>query len=169
MGEVKEYRKKHWVLDLDADLASVPNPGLGDTVLTKDKKKLYYWQGGAWKTGLGYEFVPRSVAALDFNEGAFTTDGNWKVDGLDLSGIVPAGAVAVALNVYVSDDAANSTFQFQQDATNKYNSIIVVTQVAGIPIQHSEVIVINSDRLLDYKGSNLAFASINVTVVGWFI
>ena len=168
MGEVKEYRKKHWV-GLDADKANLISPEDGDSYFANDKSKLYYWTGAAWKTGLGYEFVPRSAIDYDFLIGDLVVDGTWKVDGLDLSGIVPVGAVAVMLHCLVSDDAANTEFSLRANAVTKVsNTITLRTQVANISLYGDFVILCDSDRLLDYYAS-VGMVSIGVTVVGWFI
>lgn len=168
MGVVTAYRKRHWT-GLDADLASVPNPQIGDSYLATDKNKLYYWEGGAWKTGLGYEYVPRAVTTHDFDKTAFITDGTSKVNGLDLTGIVPVGAKAVHLLLEIADDAAGNYFSISQNAVNIGNKITVYTQVANIyNLQHSFV-AIDTDRLMDYVGSNVVFTAIFVYVLGWVI
>ena len=168
MGAIKEVAKKHWVLALDEDLAGIPTPAKGDTVFTEDKNKFYYYTGAAWKTGLGYEFVPRNVTGWDKQIGTFTADGTWKVNGLDLSGIVPADAKAVALTITLADDAAGSIFFIRRAAADQ-ESLSGRTQVANIAIDYQGIIAIDSDRLLDYKLTNLVYTIINVAVVGWWI
>lgn len=170
MADVLEVKRKHYS-GLDADKAGITGV-LGDTYAANDSGKAYYWNDAlsAWKTGLGYEFVPRRAADIDKTLVDFTTDGNYKINGLDLSGIVPAGAVAVALKVALSDDAANSFFHIRTNATDSdENTLSSRTQVATITIYNNGVIPIDSDRLLDYQGSNLVFIAINVTVIGWWI
>lgn len=170
MGEITEGTRRHY-LGADADKDSIPAvvKDRGDSFHANDSKKQYYWNGTAWKTGLGYEYVPRAVEARDFETGAFTADGTWKVDGLDLSGIVPAGAVAVQLSIVVKDDAANSEFTVRKNATHDINDLFALTHVANIAEFPSGVIMIDSDRLLDYRASNLVWTYIYVTVMGWFI
>ncbi|MCK4268623.1 MAG: hypothetical protein KAX16_07305 [Actinomycetia bacterium] len=124
----------------------------------------------AAKAALGFgRFVPRSPNVADFTTLAFTTDATWKVNGLDLSGIVTAGAVGVVLRVTIQDDAANSQFQIRQSAAASVTEILLLTQVVNIYIAQIAVLPIDADRLLDYQGSNLAFAFISVSVLGWFI
>lgn len=168
MGEVKAYRKKHWT-GLDADLASVPNPQIGDSYLATDKNKLYYWEGGAWKTGLGYEYVPRSVTAWDVTQVTLTLDGAWKINGLALQVIVPAGAVAIHGMITMKDDAADKTFYIRQNAVNILNSMQAPTQVANVWIPNMHFIIqCDADRLLDYKG-DAGIDFVNIAVEGWFI
>ncbi|GAI14918.1 unnamed protein product, partial [marine sediment metagenome] len=74
------------------------------------------------KAALGFgRYVVRDATAFDKNIGDFTTDGTWKVNGLDLSAIVPAGATAVHLLVYVLDDAANSILEIRRNVTQDFN------------------------------------------------
>ena len=170
MGEIIESKRRHYVGD-DADKDSIPAAAkaFGDSYHANDKGKQYYWNGTAWKTGLGYEYVPRRVAAADFAVGAFTTDGTWKIDGLDLSGIVPAGAIAVLLSINLADDAAGNFFIVRANATDTGNDLGQTTQVANIGIRTPAVVAIDSNRLLDYIGSNVAFTTIDIWVTGWYI
>lgn len=124
----------------------------------------------AAKAELGFgRYVERLVNAPDKQVGNFITDGTWKVNGLDLSGIVPAGAKAVMLDMMVLDDAVGSQFSVQRDAAHAYNRATVMTQVANILVAAAPVVAIEGDRLLDYYGGNVGFTSIDVTVAGWFI
>lgn len=167
MASVTTCKRNHWT-GLDADKSGV-SPTIGDTYAATDTLKLYYGNGSAWKTGLGYEFVPRNVTAWDKQVGDFTADGVWKVDGLDLSAIVPVGAVAVRLRLSVDDDAANSLMHIRQNATNVRNGLAVKTHVANIGNEGQGDVNIDADRLLDYNASNLVFVSIDLAVLGWLI
>lgn len=114
-------------------------------------------------------YVPRRTNAFDKNVGNFTTDGTWKVNGLDLSAIVPSEAIAVHLRIYLADDAAASMFIVRTNATDTHNQIYMMIQVANQPMESHAILAIDSDGLLDYQGSNLAFQNIDVVVLGWFI
>ena len=168
MGEVTRLRKKHWV-GADADLASIPDSEIGDTYLATDKNKLYYKTAGGWKTGLGYEYVIRLVGAVDWNIGDFTIDGNAHVDGLDASGIVPAGAISAHLSLSVKASSANKVFQLYKNAVDTLNSLTNRTQVAAIyfPPVHG-LVACDADRLFDYLGQ-IDIDAIELTVLGWFI
>lgn len=138
----------------------------GDAVVTVKIKDLNVTPA---KASLGFgRYVPRNLNAWDKQIGDFTTDGNFKLNGLDVSGIVPAGAVAVHLRIELSDDAANSLFIVRADAAFAEAQMRTRTQVANISLDLNGVIPISSDRLLDYYGSNLVFIAINVGVLGWF-
>lgn len=114
------------------------------------------------------KFIDRGndAGAADFT--SFTTDGSWH--DLDLSSIVPSGAVAAVLRVQIKDDAAESILQFRKNgATSTYAIPGVMTQVANI--MNEQVITVPCDeaRAIEYKGTNTTFTSIEVDVIGWII
>ena len=170
MGEIIESKRRHYVGD-DADKNTIPAgaKAFGDSYHANDKGKQYYWNGTAWKTGLGYEYVPRAATTHDIDEGDLTEDGTWKIDGLDLSAIVPDGAKAVVLGVRMADDAANSILQIRQNVTAAGVVKNLTTQVANIEVEGHATLGIDSNRLMDYSASNLAFTYIRITVLGWYI
>lgn len=170
MGEIIESTRRHYVGD-DADKALIPAGGKseGDSYHANDKGKQYYWNGTAWKTGLGYEFVPRAIAGADFAVGDLTLDGTWKVNGLDLSAIVPAGAVAVLLFGFIKDNAADQVFAIRGNATDKaLNQLNMRSQVANIEYYMDFTVMIDADRLVDYNGV-AGIDNINLYVKGWYI
>ncbi|GAI20204.1 unnamed protein product [marine sediment metagenome] len=169
MGEVKAYRRIHYS-GLDADKAGVTGVA-GATYAANDSGKLYYWNDAlaAWKTGLGYEYVPRAVAAADITQATLTMDAFWQVDGIDLSGIVPAGAVAAHLRFRIVDDAAAQDAVFRcNDTTKAENRVELYTQVANIPVESDGILFLDSDRLLDYTIA-MGMATVEIFVLGWFI
>lgn len=107
-------------------------------------------------------------AAFDFTVDSFTTDGTWR--DLDLSAIVPSGAVLVLLFVQVTDDAVNSWISFRANGNaNTINAPSLRTQVAN-QINEAQIIVpLDAGRVIEYCGKNLAFAAINVVVCGWWL
>lgn len=165
MAEIKEFRRRVFE-GLDADKANVTG-AIGDHYYATDTNIIYKWDGTRWRGG--YEYIERMVDTSDFTEVDFTCDGNWHVDGLDLSGIVPAGAVAVKLRLALIDDAASSRLVLRRDAAHGENIVDATTQVANIWVGRTEDISIDANRLLDYQASNLVFTAISVTVLGWFI
>lgn len=119
-------------------------------------------------------YVVRDATAADFEIDDFTCDGAWNVDALDLSSIVPAGAIAVDLLIKVFDiGAAASRFTLRRDATNDYNRIYLRPPVANQRLELTQRIAINSNRLLDYfispNYSEVAGDEIEVTVLGWVL
>lgn len=163
MVDITEQGRRHFT-GLEADMASIPSPVLGDTFSASDSGKRYQHDGANW-TKLSY--VDRRVAVDDFDEGDFTTNGVWHADGLDLSAIVPSGAIAVDLKISLTDDAVDSFLTFRPNAVDISNVLTVRTQVANINIQEFGRFPIDADRKLDYLGSNLVFTVIRVSVLGW--
>jgi hypothetical protein len=105
-------------------------------------------------------------SAADFTEATLTTDGAWH--DMDLSTIVGATAKYVVLRVSVYDDAIDSYLRFRKNGnTNEYNSPIVRTQVANCWNDATFIVPLDTGRVIEYKGSNVAFGSIIIVVSGW--
>lgn len=165
MGQVVDLLRRAYSGAV-ADMAAI-TPADGDSFYATDTDQLFIGHGGSWVHWP--RWVRRPAALWDKAVGDFITDGTEKVDGLDLSAIVPVGAITVHLGVFVNDDAANSEFRIRQNGVNVRNWIAIRTQVANVTISKESFIDVDPDRLLDYKGDNLAFISIDVVVLGWFI
>lgn len=120
--------------------------------------------------GGGVVFVPRGAdsAANDYGVGDFTTDGTWR--DLDLSAIVPAGAIAVYLKMVLKDDAASSVMSFRENGNaNAIESIAAGTQVANVNIYLNGIVACDANRVIEYMGTNTTFSTINVYVMGWWV
>ena len=110
-------------------------------------------------------------ASYDFAVGDLTTDGTWKTagSGLDLSGIVDAGATAVLLRVHVIDDALGSTIEFRKSgSSNAINISMVEPPVVNVSLYADLIVPLASDRIVEYKGANVTFTTINIAVKGWW-
>lgn len=113
----------------------------------------------------GYGYMG-DLAAFHFELAAFTTDGTWR--DLDLSAIIPEGVSMVHVRASVTDDAVGSIFGLRKNGlSNGVNVQLVATQVANQLIEMNAWIPVGSDRIIEYYGSNLAFVSINVAILGW--
>lgn len=112
-------------------------------------------------------FVDRGdPSEWDWQLADLTTDYNWR--DLDCSLVVPPDAVAVALYVYVKDDAADSVVYFRKKGnSNVLNSPRVRTQVADIPVDGFLTVPCDSNRIIEYRATNLTFTSINILITGW--
>lgn len=139
-----------------------------DAVETLKIKDLNVTKGKA-ELGFG-RYVPRDVAAVDFLVGDFTVDGAWHADGLDLSSIVTAGAIAVHLELALADGTAGLKGEIRGNATTKVqNTLNNRTQVSGLTTPYMQGIVnIDSNRLLDYF-FDTGMDTIVLKVLGWFI
>ena len=114
-------------------------------------------------------FVERAdPAAYDYTVASFTTDGTWR--DLDLSAIVPAGAVAALIKTQLKDDAAGSYFQYRKNGdSNAISTKTARTQVADVTIESEYIVWLDANRVAEYRGSNTTFTDINVVVCGWVI
>ena len=166
MADILQVARRYFS-GLAADLPASAN--VGDVYFATDTGHTYKWDGAAWAAKLGTELINRPCLAADFDQGDLTLDGTWKVDGLDLSAIVPAGANAAVVYCSVQDNAAGELFMIRQNATNTFNRAEYYTQVANIYIPSTPVLIaLDSNRLWDYNG-DVGIAVINIYIVGWFI
>lgn len=167
MVDVVQVLRRHFS-GLDVDKANTPGD-FGDTYDSTDKLKHYYWNGASWKTGLGYEFVPKAVTVADFDQTDFTLDGAWHADGIDCSGIVPDGAVAICFIVDIVDDASATLAAVRGNATTKINNLSGVTShVANVPNSAQGIVYCDSDRKIDTYAS-AGITIIGLTIIGWYI
>ena len=114
-------------------------------------------------------FVDRGdPASSDFLLASFTTDWTWH--DLDLSSIVPTGTVAVLVTLQIKDNAAGSSVLFRKNGNvNTKNRFYLMTQVANIDLFGDGVIFLDSNRKIEYMGTNKTWADINLTIRGWWI
>lgn len=142
-------------------LGAVGTPNLVDEAVT----------GPKLAPGVG-RYVPRSAGATaDFNEPDFPIEGAWQVDGLDLSAIVPAGAIAVHLAVEITGNTFEKEFRLRGNATTKAGNHMKLgvdhTASFVIPTEHA-VLNLDTDRKLDYY-RDLDLVDIWVWVLGWYV
>ena len=116
----------------------------------------------------GHRFIEITPTARDFTQATLTVDGTWKVDGLDLTTIVPDGAIAVVISYVLKDNLVGSNFALRQSATKAYNAGGQLTQAANAYINGCDVINIDSDRKLDYYATN-GFDYIVGNIVGYWV
>lgn len=118
--------------------------------------------------GAIHQYVDRGdPSAWDFQIGDLTTDGTWR--DLDLSSIVPSGAVAVHLYVLVQDDSANKNIKFRKNGNaNNYNVSTVRSIVANQNSQQDIIVSCDSNRIVEYKASNTSWTQIIILVKGWW-
>ena len=116
----------------------------------------------------GRTFTDRGdPASNDFSVGDFTTDGTWR--DLDLSSIVPEGAIAVAISLRLIDNAVDSEFQLRKNGnSNARNRSVVATQIANVSIWADMIVACDSNRIIEYMGTNTSFSTINIVVKGWW-
>jgi len=120
------------------------------------------------KASVGFgRYVPRSAAVWDLQSANFTRDGNWHVDGMDISSIVPVGAIAIVLQIEYAQTTSDSYLIFRQNDTRLP---IRLNNQVGIQINSFNVIMpIDADRRIDYAVNDSLDVVIGVAVLGWFI
>jgi hypothetical protein len=107
-------------------------------------------------------------AGYDKVVGDLTTDGTWR--DLDLSAVVPSGAVAVHICCNIIDDAAGSVFLIRKNGnTNSYNTLSQATQAANVTVYFDGIVKCDANRVVEYVASNTAWTGINITIRGWII
>lgn len=116
----------------------------------------------------GLTYVARTdVATYDIDQTTLTLDSAYHA--WSLAAIVPASAKVVKVRVR----AANA-------ATGKHFVLVPHGYVQGFVKMDSSIIVVNlaheqtgdvpcSGQVIDYKGDNVAWVAIGVTVLGWWL
>jgi len=118
------------------------------------------------RTALGITADRGDPAAVDFAVGDLTTDGTWR--DLDLSGVVPAGAILVVLSVLITSSVGTDKISFRKNGnSNAVNIGTVIAQNLGT--NAGDIIVAcDTNRVIEYATTNSAhFTVINITVKGW--
>lgn len=103
---------------------------------------------------------------LDFDITDLTLDG--ALHELDLSGIVPEGAVAVQIIWYFVANVANTCmWLYPSDTVNFQLALGVTSQVANIEINSDGFVRMAPDRKLKYLQTSPPIISVGITVKGW--
>jgi len=120
-------------------------------------------------SALGHKYVDRGdPAAFDFTLGNFTTDGGWH--DLDLSGIVPAGTIAVDLRVQVQDELNTAAVNFRKKGNvNTVNVLRCSTHYDDDLLDTFGFVFCDVNRKIQYASNDLTFTAINFLVRGWLI
>lgn len=106
-------------------------------------------------------------ASPDFDHTTLTTNGNWQ--DLDLSSIIAPNAKAVVIKVLVQDGVTGSYLQFRKKGNSNDVAVgDVRTQAANVVNGNTMTVPCDADGYVQYRGSNLAFTAIDVTILGWF-
>ncbi len=115
------------------------------------------------------QYVDRgNVAPNDYEVGDFTTDGTWNT--LDISGIVPAGAMLVNCRVALRDDVIDNIFAIRTNGqSNGFNISVGRIMIADLDHEYSFWVAPDASRVVEYNASNVAWLKINVNIRGWII
>lgn len=117
---------------------------------------------------LGEGYTDRGdPSAYDFVVGDLTTDGTWR--DLDLSAIVPAGAKAINLHVWIKDNLINSSLVVRKKGyTNWPNKLGGKTQTANQDFYINGTVACDTDRKISYSATNTTWTTISICVMGWW-
>lgn len=144
---------------LDSLLYSVKNPGgtpLSRKITLQNTMELApHWVERESRSG------------YDYTDADLTTDGSWH--DLDLSSIVPEGAVKVAMRFTVVDNSANMHIQFRKNGDSSTYNQVIRTQVNGVSIDTLFKVFCDSSRVIEYEASNTTFSEIGITIIAWYI
>jgi len=116
-------------------------------------------------------YVPRRVAVPDFTHLTHPTNNALHIDGLDLSAIVPAGAIGVVLKLEGTLGTAGDWYFIYTNQTDIENSKQFAND-EGVRLGPSIVILpIDPDLLLDYRSGETIGGTMTygISVQGWFI
>lgn len=113
-------------------------------------------------------FVDRGdLAVFDFDQTDFTFDSIWR--DIDLSGIVPSGAVAVAIYIRVENNTVGANFRMRQKGNAFAGNIsMIYTQAANVFIAADWQVSIDSNRFAQYFGSPVGFDTLGIYIKGWW-
>ena len=117
----------------------------------------------------GDTYVDRGDCSdFDFGVGDFITDNDWH--DLDLSSIVPVGANLAHVLVRLKDDLANSWLMIREKGnTTSRNALLQYTPAVNVETCIDGFITLDSNRVIEYRGSNTAFTEVDLVVRGWII
>ena len=159
----------------EADMTkAVYDPTLAALAALLAAHKTQHHNGGTDEidcTGLAgrSQYVDRGdPSAWDFQVGDLTTDG-LKHD-MDLSAIVPAGAIAIHIKAKINDDVIDMFMAFYtKSKTYSFNILHNRVIVALLDHYVDGFIACDADRVIQYAASNTVWATIDITVRGWII
>lgn len=114
-----------------------------------------------------HKYVCRGAVGSDFTQATLTHDSAYHE--LDLSAIVPKGAVAVNLYIFAKDGLTNKNVYVGYNGANNVTSgVRAITNVANTYITANGIVGLDSDRKVEYY-IDTGVDSSNITVLGWFI
>lgn len=112
-------------------------------------------------------YVPR-LKEGDFDIGGGIFDGEWQIDGIDLSEIVPAEATGVIFAI--TSWGTNMDFEMRVNETYGIDRVHFATTAGGGyagNVDGHHILPCEADRKFDYRGINVD--GFYLVVLGWFI
>jgi len=161
------------VTDLAHDADKIKGVEVDDAAKADTKVLAYDTASGkiayATQTTGGHSYVDRGdPSAQDKTQADLTLDTTWR--DLDLSAIVPEGAVLIHLRLQITDDAATSVIAFRKNGNAQvWNSSYLMTRIANVTNYGDLFVACDASRVIEYYGGPSDFIGIWLTVRGWFI
>jgi len=122
-------------------------------------------------TGVGLQLRTGTLSGYDFTQADLTQDGNWH--DLDLSAIVPAGAIAVKLEIGVlKATLAAETFMVRKNGSlDEYNVGKVSATVDNRGAFGEKTVGVDTNRIIEYKEtkSTGVLDVIQIVIKGWYL
>jgi len=114
-------------------------------------------------------FVDRGdPTAFDFTLADFTTDFVWH--DLDLSALVPPGAMAAVLKLSIITTNTQKIVYFRKNGNvQPYNVSFLAIQVANTWIGGDLIVALDTERKVQYKIHAATWTAINAIIAGWFV
>ena len=108
------------------------------------------------------------VSGWDFTLSDFTTDSQYR--DLDLSAIVPAGAISIKVAIEAKNDSVSKSIYLRKNGnTSGYHVSRLMTTVAGVLCSNVFDVFCDSDQVIEYYAMNSAWTVIDIFIMGWFI
>ena len=119
--------------------------------------------------GGGMIYVDRGDPnAYDWDMGDFTKDAAWH--DLDLTGIIPAGALLVHGRMGLKATTSNETANFRRNGNvNIFNMTVIATQVGGLTIWKDILIAPDINGVIEYWFKVATWLYASMVIRGWFI
>jgi len=117
----------------------------------------------------GMSFVSAGdLASESFDKNDFTQDNTWRE--LDVSGAVPGGTSLVLWRIKTTCGTAGYVAKIRPNGyTNEKNMLDLMVIEANKNVCETFAMVLPPDHKLEYKFSSIAWGTIDLTVVGWFV
>ena len=114
----------------------------------------------------GQHATKGDATGLDFQYPGLTDDGAWH--DLDLSSIVPVGAVAVCIRVGITATTVGKILKFRKNGNSNEHTMNVQATVVATVNQYTEhKVACDSGRVIEYNMNGLT--GTDIWVLGWFL
>lgn len=117
----------------------------------------------------GHRLIDRGDPdAVDKSLGDFNMDYTWR--DIDLSAVVPANAAFVRIYLTCNSVSANADFSVRKKGnTLPYNISTLMTQVSDLTVCSTYFVPIGTDGKIQYRGLEVPWGMLNLTVLGWVV